>query len=289
MKATPIFDIKPIHGEGPLWDPIQKMFYCVDLLKGSYYKVDWATGKSQEFNVGQELGVIALCESGKIVAGVRDGFGFYDESTNTLELVADSPEIEVPERRMNDGAVDPKGRFFAGTMEYEGANAAGNLYRLDADQSVHHLESNIFITNGMGWSPDKKTYYMIDTVRNMLYAYDYDLNTGNISNRRNHIEWPKNEFPDGMTVDSEGGFWVAMWDGNKVSHFDAEGQWIEDIVVSARYVTSCCFGGEDLKTLVITTSRRDLSAEEQKENPLAGRCFVAETDTVGQIEPKFKG
>lgn len=289
MKAAPIFDIKPNHGEGPLWCPVQQKFYCVDLLKGSYFKVDWKTEKSQEFNVGQELGVIALCENGKIVAGVRDGFGFYDETTDRLELIANSPEIDVPERRMNDGAVDPKGRFFAGTMEYEGTNDTGNLYRLDADHSVHHLESKIFITNGMGWSPDKKTYYMIDTNRNVLYAYDYDIETGAISNRRNHIEWPKNEFPDGMTVDSEGGFWVAMWDGYKVSHFNAEGQWIEDIAVPVRHVTSCCFGGENLKTLLITTSRINLSKEEQEENPLAGRCFAVETDTVGQIEPKFKG
>ncbi|WP_373517435.1 SMP-30/gluconolactonase/LRE family protein [Pricia sp.] len=289
MKATPILDIKPIHGEGPLWCPAQQKFYCVDLIKGSYFKVDWKTGKSQEFNVGQELGVIALCESGKIVAGVRDGFGFYDGTTDRLELVANSPEIDVPERRMNDGAVDPKGRFFAGTMEYDGVNPTGNLYRLDADHSVHQLETDIFITNGMGWSPDQKTYFMIDTSRNVLYAYDYDIETGNISNRRNHIEWSKNEFPDGMTVDSEGGFWVAMWEGSKVSHFNAEGHWIEDIAVPVRHVTSCCFGGENLKILLITTSRIDLSREEQEANPLAGRCFAVETDTVGQVEPKFKG
>ena len=289
MKAEPIFDIKPIHGEGPIWCPIEEKFYCVDLLKGSYFKVDYKTGHSKEFNIGQELGVMALCENGKIVTGVRDGFGIYDERTNELKLIKDSPEMDVKERRMNDGAVDPKGRFFAGTMEYNGANPTGNLYCLHLDHSVALLEQNIYITNGMGWSPDYRTYYMIDTMRNVMYAYDYNAETAGISNRREHIQWRKDEFPDGMTIDADGGFWVAMWEGNKVSHFDAEGDWVEDIYVPVHHVTSCCFGGKNKNILFITTSRLNLTEKEQKENPLAGRCFGVETNTKGQIEPRFKG
>ena len=178
MKAEPILDIKPVHGEGPIWCPIEQKFYCVDLLKGSYFKVDWASKKAEEYNVGQELGVMALRENGRIVAGVRDGFGFYHEHTNELRLIENSPELHVSDRRMNDGAVSPAGRFFAGTMEYDGANDTGKLYRLNPDHSIDHLENNIFITNGMGWSPDKCTYYMIDTNRNVCYAYHYDLETG---------------------------------------------------------------------------------------------------------------
>ncbi|MDN3493526.1 SMP-30/gluconolactonase/LRE family protein [Winogradskyella bathintestinalis] len=286
--AKPIFDIKPEHGEGPIWDPIEKKFYCVDLLRGSYYKVDWETGVSEEFSVGQELGVMALCENGKIVVGVRDGFGFFDEPLKKLELIENSPEIEVKERRMNDGAIDPKGRFFAGTMEYDGANPTGKLYCLHQDMSWNCLEENIYITNGMGWSPDKKTYYMIDTFRNLMYAYDYDIETGNISNRRLHIQWEKDEYPDGMCVDADGGFWVAMWLGSKVSHFDANGIWVKDIEVPVLHTTSCCFAGDDLKTLVITTSNLNLSKEEKEINPLAGRCFAFETEIAGQIEPRFK-
>tara|TARA_R110002096_G_scaffold430969_1_gene645615 strand:- start:3061 stop:3942 length:882 start_codon:yes stop_codon:yes gene_type:complete len=287
--AKPIFDIKPQHGEGPVWCPITQTFYCVDLLKGSYYKVDWKTGASKEFNMGQELGVMGLCDNGKVVAGVRDGFGFFDEQTNELKIIENSPELEVKERRMNDGAIDPAGRFFAGTMEYDGGTDTGKLYRLDADKSWECLEENIFITNGMGWSPDKKTYYMIDTFRNVMYAYDYDIKKGGISNRRNHIEWSKEEYPDGMTMDINGGFWVAMWLGSKISHFNASGTWVKDIAVPALYTTSCCFGGNAMKTLLITTSNLNLTEEEKQENPLAGRCFAIETDTIGQVEPRYKG
>lgn len=289
MQVKPIFDIHPVHGEGPVWCPITQKFYCVDLLKGSYFKVDWKRGSVEEFNVGQELGVMALCDNGKIVVGVRDGFGFYNETTNQLKLVPDSPEMEITERRMNDGAVDPAGRFFAGTMEYDGANATGKLYRLNHDHSWVTLEENIYITNGMGWSPDSKTFYMIDTNRNVMYSYDYNLENGAIANRKNHITWPDNEYPDGMTIDSEGGFWVAMWEGYKVSHFNATGKWIEDIPLPVKHVTSCCFGGDDLKTLLITTSRLNLSETERAENPLAGRCFKVETNIKGQMEPRYKG
>lgn len=286
--ASPIFNIKPEHGEGPIWCPMEKKFYCVDLLKGSYFKIDWQTGVYTEFNVGQELGVMALCDNGKIVAGVRDGFGFFDEATKRLELINNSPEIDSKERRMNDGAVDPEGRFFAGTMEYDGAKPTGKLYRLDRDLRWNCLEENIYIPNGMGWSPDKRTYYMIDTNRNIMYAYDYEIATGKIKNKRSQIEWEKNEYPDGMAIDTDGGFWVAMWLGSKVSHFDAIGKWIEDIHVPVLHTTSCCFAGDDLKTLIITTSNLNLSAEEKEANPLAGRCFAIETKTVGQIEPRFK-
>lgn len=286
--AKPIFDIQPEHGEGPIWCPIQKKFYCVDLLKGSYFKVDWYTSNSEEFNAGQELGVMALCDNGKVIAGVRDGFGFFDESSRHLDLIDNSPEIDIKERRMNDGAVDPKGRFFAGTMEYDGANPTGKLYCLHKDNRWTCLEEHIYITNGMGWSPNKHTYCMIDTFRNVMYAYDYNIETAEITNRRPYIQWNKDEYPDGMCIDAEGGFWVAMWLGSKVSHFDAKGTWIEDIHVPVLHTTSCCFAGEDLKTLIITTSHLNLSIEEKVKNPLAGRCFSFETEVVGQIEPRFK-
>jgi D-xylonolactonase len=289
LKAAPIFNIKPEHGEGPVWCSLSLKFYFVDLLKGDYYKVDWKSGASEKFTVGQELGVIGLCENGKIIAGVRDGFGFFDEQTNALQLIDNSPEIEITQRRMNDGAVDPAGRFFAGTMEYDGANDTGKLYCLNQDQSWLCLENHIFITNGMGWSPDKKTYYMIDTFKYVMYAYDYDIETGKISNRRNHVAWSDKEYPDGMTIDANGGFWVAMWLGSKISHFNASGKWVKDIHVPVLHTTSCCFGGEDLKTLLITTSNLNLTEEEKQQNPLAGRCFAFKTDTKGQIEPKYKG
>lgn len=289
MKAEPIYEAKAEHGEGPVWCPIEQKFYFVDLLQGQYYKVDWNTQETEQHSVGQPLGVLAIREKGGIVVAVRDGFGMFDERSGAFELVHPSPEETKQNTRMNDGAVDPAGRFFAGTMEYDGSKDVGGLYRLDSDCTWKQLESHLLIPNGMGWSPDQKTYYLVDTFRHVMYAYDYDINTGNISRKREHIKWGKNEFPDGMTMDEDGGFWVAMWKGNKVSHFDANGKHILDIEVPAHFTTSCCFGGPDRSVLLITTSNLNLSITEKQARPLAGRCFAVQTNNTGMIEPRFKG
>jgi sugar lactone lactonase YvrE len=141
----------------------------------------------------------------------------------------------------------------------------------------------------MGWNPEKDTFFMIDTLRHAVYAFDYDLKTGNISNKREYIQFKETEFPDGMTIDSKGGFWIAMWEGSRIVHFDKNGVKIKEILLPVLYPTSCCFGGKELKTLFITTSKLPLSEKERKKSPLAGRIFKVETNTIGQIEPRFNG
>lgn len=290
MNAQTVFDITTGHGEGPIWDAEKQQLYWVGLLQGKYHKGNWNTKKVETYSIGQPLGFLALRENQEgLVMGVRDGFGFFNETTNQFQLIEPSPEQHNTKVRFNDGAVDPMGRLFGGTMEWDGAEDIGKLFRLNTDHSWQLMEQNIFITNGMGWNPQKDTYFMIDTLRHVLYAYDYDLATGDIANRRVHIQFSENEFPDGMTIDSEGGFWVAMWEGGKVIHFDKMGKRVKEIVVPALHTTSCCFGGKALKTLFITTSKLPLSEQERKENPLAGRTFFVETDTKGQLEPRFNG
>jgi len=290
MKATPIFDTITEHGEGPVWDAVDQKLYWVDLLQGKYYKADISTNMVEEFSVGQPLGFLALREKQKgLVMGVRDGFGFYDEEKNIFDLIEPSPEQNNSKVRFNDGAVDPKGRVFGGTMEWDGAENQGKLFRLNTDRSWNLLEENIHISNGMDWNPQKDAYYLIDTLRHVVYAYDYDMGTGTISNRRIHIQFEENEFPDGMSVDSEGGFWIALWGGSKVVHFDANGIRSEEITVPVTHPTSCCFGGQDMKTLFITSSTLPLSEQELKAKPLAGRLFRVETDIQGQYQKRYHG
>jgi len=290
MKAVPIFDTIVEHGEGPVWDAVDQKLYWVDLLQGRYHKADISTNKVEQFSVGQPLGFLALRKNRKgLVMGVRDGFGFYDEEKDKFSLIEPSPEQNNLKVRFNDGAVDPKGRLFGGTMEWDGAENQGKLFRLNADRSWNLLEENIHISNGMGWNPKKDTYYMIDTLRHVVYAYDYDMGTGTISNRRIHIQFAENEFPDGMSVDSEGGFWIALWGGSKVVHFDANGNRSEEITVPVTHPTSCCFGGQDMKTLFITSSRIALSEQELKAKPLAGMVFRVETDIQGQYQKRYNG
>ncbi len=289
LKATPFLDIKPEHGEGPVWCPIEQKFYCVDLLQGIYYKVDYGTEKAEKFEIGQPLGVMALTEDGGVVVAVRDGFGFFDEKTGSLALIEYSPEEKIAETRMNDGAVDPAGRFLAATMTYDGMKNIGNLYALEEEGRYQHLEKELLLPNGMGWSPDNRKFYLIDTHSNAMFAYDYDLETSELSNKSIHIQWSENEYPDGMAIDNKGGFWVAMWGGSKISHYSADGKFKEDIVVPVAHTTSCCFGGPDLTTLLITTSSLPLNPQEKLARPLAGRVFKVETAIIGQIQRRFKG
>lgn len=290
MRVETIFDISAEHGEGPVWDAVHQKIYWVDLLQGIYFKGNLRDNTIEEFSIDQPLGFLALRENQEgLVMGVRDGFGFYDEKSKLFNLIKPSPEQHNSEVRFNDGAVDPKGRVFGGTMEWNGADNKGKLFRLNTDHSWKVLEENIHITNGMGWNPEKNTFFMIDTNRNAVFAYDYEIESGNISNKRTHIKFAETEFPDGMTIDSEGGFWVALWGGGALMHFDKKGSKIEEIQMPVSHPTSCCFGGADLKTLIITTSKVALSKNERLENPIAGSLFKIETNTVGQIQARYHG
>lgn len=288
-EVKAIFDIRAEHGEGPVWDERDQCLYWVDIMQGKYYKGDPETGKVETHSIGQALGVLALQEKGGLVMAVRDGFGFFDEKPGTFQLIEPSPEQHNELVRFNDGAVSPDGRFFAGTMAWDEESCLGKLFRLDPDHNWKQQEDNLFITNGMGWSKDCKTYFMIDTLQQAIFAYEYDLISGEIANRRIFIEFYENEYPDGMCIDSEDGFWVALWGLAKIIHFDHKGTRIGEIPVPALHPTSCCFGGSNMQTLFITTSQKALSAEEKKEYPLAGRTFMIETEVKGKVEPRFRG
>jgi len=290
MKVKPIFESIAEHGEGPVWDSFEQKLYWVDLLKGIYFKAYISSNEVEEFSIGQSLGFLALRENKKgLVMGVRDGFGFYNEDEKEFNLIEPSPEQHNSEVRFNDGAVDPKGRFFGGTMEWNGAKNKGKLFRLNTDHSWDQLDINFDIPNGMGWNPERDTFYLVDSNHHAIYAYAYDEDSGDLSNKRIHIQFKENEIPDGMCIDSEGGFWIAMWKGSKVIHFDKNGNKMEEIVMPVLHPTSCCFGGKDMKSLFITTSKKALSNKQLEQYPLAGRLFKVETNTIGQIEPRYNG
>ena len=283
-----LFSVKAHHGEGPVWDSVQQQFYWVDLMQGQYFRGDWQTQEVETHTVGQPLGFVALREKGGMVMALRDGFYYYDDFYRQLTLI-DPTEKSVAATRFNDGAIDPQGRLWAGTMTYDGQEPIGNLYRLDTNGQVTRHASEVLLTNGMGWTTDHRTFYYTDTMRHVIYAYDFEPETGLISKRRNFIEFDTDTFPDGLTVDAQNGLWVAIYGKGKVSRFDAEGHWLEDILLPVSQVTSCCFGGPHLKHLLITTSQQLFTPEKAAQEPLAGRCFVVETNVTGQVEPRFKG
>jgi sugar lactone lactonase YvrE len=184
-------------------------------------------------------------------------------------------EEDLDTNRFNDGKVDPNGRFWAGTMDKAEKTASGSLYCLFPDLSVKKRETSITVSNGLTWSIDKRTMYYIDSPTQKVFAYDYDDSTGEISNKRVVFSINDNSFPDGMTVDEEGMLWVALWDGSSVIRFDpTNGSLLQRIAFPTSRVTSCCWGGEDLDTLYVTTARVGLAAEQLRKEPTAGGLFA---------------
>ncbi len=273
-------------GEGPLWHSDSETLYWVDIEGECFHSYSLETDKQKTFQVGQPIGCLAFRASGGLLLGLRDGLAFWDQKTAQTKII-ENPEKKRKDARFNDGKVDPKGRFWAGTL---GDDDQSSLYRMDPDGVVHVMETGIQISNGIGWSPDHKTMYYTDSPLRVIYAYEYDLESGSINNRRDFVKIPNEDgFPDGLTVDSEGFIWSAHWDGWRVTRYDPEGKIEQTLYLPVQRPTSCTFGGPDLTQLFITSAWTGLSEKEQKEQPLAGDLFCAWTDTRGQQEYEFLG
>ena len=273
-------------GEGPLWHPGEKALYWVDIEGDSFQCYFPDTGKQETFPVGQPVGCLAFREKGGLLLALRDGIGFWDLKTGSLEMIT-NPEESRENARFNDGKVDRQGRFWAGTIGDDDQSA---LYRLDPNGSVHTMETGITISNGIGWSPDDKTMYYTDSAVRRIYAYDFNPASGEISNRRDFVKVPTTEgFPDGLTIDSEGFIWSAQWDGWRVTRYDPDGKVERVVYMPVQRPTSCVFGGEDLSLLFITSAWTGLHETDLREQPLAGDLFLIQTEITGKPVNYFKG
>lgn len=276
-----VLPLRTEHGEGPVWDSVNEKLYWIDILQGKFVEADIFNSEFKEFSVGQPVGALASSNDGDLLLALRDGFGKWNHHSEKIDWIKEV-EYENKSTRFNDGAVDAAGRFFAGTTHFECNQPIGNLYSLDSSGLIKIHERNLICSNGMDWSIDNKFFYLIDTGRHVLYEYDFDLTTGKIENQRVKIKFEKNEFPDGMVIDSEDCFWIAMWGGAKVIRFDNDGKKITEIRFPVPDVTSCCFGGKDLDILIVTSSCLLLNDKERLENKDAGKTFLYPSKVKGK-------
>lgn len=240
-------------GEGPCWDPASESLYWTDIPAHQVHCLA-GDGRHTAWQAGQPVGAIVPRAAGGLLLAARDGFLALDPGTGLLTMLA-HVEQHLPENRMNDGACDRAGRFFAGTMAEDEAPGAGALYRLDPGHHVTRLLAGTSISNGIGWSPDERRMYYIDSPTHRVDAFDYEPVTGAISNRRVFVSVGHGGvMPDGLTVDSEGFVWVALWGGGALQRYSPDGSLRLTIDVPAVNVTSCAFGGRDLDILYITTA-----------------------------------
>jgi sugar lactone lactonase YvrE len=189
---------------------------------------------------------------------------------------------------MNDGACDPQGRFWAGTMAYAETPGAGTLYRLDPDGTATAMVSGTTISNGLGWSADGTTLWFADSGNGTVDAFDFDPQTATVTARRTVITVDRGHgAPDGLAVDAQDNIWVAIWDGAEVRRYTRDGELTGRIRLPVGRPTSCCFGGSDLTTIFISTARTGLTRDQLRAQPDAGRLFRADTGTRGVVQPAY--
>lgn len=295
MKAELLVQSKALLGEGPIWDAENETLWWVDIDQGHVHQTSPDGSTDTMIDVGQPVGAVAAVKGCDrlLLALAEDGLVVYEAGSKQMTVLA-NPEADKPKNRFNDCKCDPAGRFWAGTMEIaEGkvGDKKGALYCLYEDLRIEVKLGDVTISNGLTWSPDKKTMYYIDTNAFGVFAFDYDVESGNIENQRVAFEVPEVEgLVDGMTVDEEGMLWIALWRGGAVGRWDPQtGRRIATVEVPVPHPTSCIFGGPSLDLLYITSARTELSEREYQKYPNAGSLFVYEPGIRGLPVSAFVG
>lgn len=277
-------------GEGPVWDAEQQALYWVDIAGQALRR--WQAGELSRWGLPRKVGSLALCASGEqALLALADGLWRLDLAQGALlERVAD-PEPELAGNRLNDGATDPRGRFWVGSMDDAEQEARGHFYRLDPGGGLTCWEAGFRVTNGLGFSRDGRRIYCADSPRRRIYVADYDPETGAAGERRLFAEVPAEAgYPDGLTVDHEDHLWVCHWDGWRVTRYRPDGSVARVVELPVPRPTCCVFGGPTGERLYLTSARVGLSAEELARAPLSGAVLeVAGLGVSGPATPRFAG
>jgi sugar lactone lactonase YvrE len=281
MQAELLLDAKAALGEGPAWDAKTQTLYWLDILQKRIF-----AGTRILAELDDLIGCLAPRKNGNLILGTRHGFADLEPDSAQLTFLA-SLDSKPPTNRINDGKCDPAGRFLAGTMDMNETDPNGALYSFNGKQIIRLLDG-ITISNGLAWSPDYKIFYYIDTPTREVKAFDYDLATGQIANPRLAFHIPDSlGWPDGMTSDTNGNLWIALWGGAQVTSWNPNtGKLLEQIPVPALHTSSCVFGGKDMNELYVTSARKGLSEADLKKYPLSGGLFKVETKVTGM--PTFE-
>lgn len=304
VKIECILECNNHLGEGPVWDVEEGRLYWLDCTgprfgKKAVWRMDPRTGEVESWDLPKDIGAMALREKGGAVAAMCDGFYFmhFDGDRLELELIQEV-DAEIERTRLNDGKVDRRGRFFAGGMDDLEELKNCGLWRLDPDLTVTKVDDGIMCTNGPCWSPDDKTFYLADTFIEEFWAYDYDIETGDLSNKRVFATTKEDEgVADGSTVDAEGYMWNAQLISGDLVRYAPDGTVERRIGMPVKNITSVMFGGDDLDVLYVTSMARvkhpavhEMFHKQEKPQFLAGSLFaVTGLGIRGLPEPRFAG
>ena len=268
MNIRAISEVTSDLGEGPIWSADTNSVTWTDITQNTFHTADIDTGKTMSFGVPSMVGAIAHSKDGGYIAATQKGFARIGVDGKYSSLHSFLPD----DMRMNDGKVDPSGRFWAGSMALSFEKGRGSLYVLEKDNSYRSILDDITLSNGMGWSPDAQYFYYIDSVPGVLKRFDYDLHTGQISNPKDLITFDSSSgIPDGMSMSSDGKIVVALWDGGRIEIYEPSGEKVSEITLGVSRPTSCTFAGTNKDILIVSTASQGI---DRADEPLAGKILA---------------
>lgn len=281
-----VLDARARLGECPVWDAHRQQLFWVDIYNYRVHQFDPITGQNRYFNVDDVVSAIGLTEGEPVLIALRDRLALLNTSTGSITFLCQVQFPHPSDTRLNDGKCDAQGRFWIGSISETPEQAV--LYRYDPDGSLHIMETGLTISNGLGWSPDGSTFYLTDSAKHQIYAYDFEPESGSIRNRRVLIDLShENGEPDGMAIDAQGNLWSALWDGGCVVCFNPRGKELYRVTVPVQRPTCVTFGGANLTDLYITSASVGLSQQEIQQDIWAGDLFRLSTDSIGLPTPLF--
>jgi sugar lactone lactonase YvrE len=283
-----ISGVKNQLGEGPVWDNSEKALYWIDGHAPAIYRLDSSTNDIKSWMLPKPIGSFALRQNGGAICAMSDGFYFFDFKSGSATPVPDAI-VAKPGTNFNDGKTDARGRFIAGTMDAKFANPIGSIFSLDTSLKCNLLEPAIGCTNGPCFSPDNRTFYCSDSISRTISAYDYDLSSGTVSNKRPFAKIKGfGGGPDGATVDADGNLWSAIAGGGKLVCFKPDGSVSRTVDVPMPIITSVMFGGDNLDVLYATSIGMKILGMEP--GPEGGALLaISGLGVKGKPEPRFAG
>jgi sugar lactone lactonase YvrE len=286
-EVTCIAHMADVLGEVPRWHATENALYWIDALKPAIHRYDPASGNVESWTPPEKLGSFAPCAKGGVIIAGRNGFALYDPRAATFARISD-PENQAEENILNDGRCDPRGRFWAGSMTKTMKGATGRLYRVDKGQT-EPCDENIWVSNGIAWSPDGATMYFADSHVHTIFAYAYDVARGKLGTRRvfAHLT-AATGVPDGASCDAEGYLWVAMFDGACIARFAPDGRLDRTVPMPVSRPTAVAFGGPGLRTMYVTTARFRLAPEKLAAEAHAGGLLALDVGVAGLPEPMYQ-
>lgn len=281
---------RDLLGEVPLWCPRDRRLWWVDVTRAILHSYDPRSGRQQSFPTRfRRVGAVAWRSRGGFVLATDEGLYGFDPDTGATAFLV-HPEPDKPRHRLNDGRCDRRGRFWVGSMNDAAFVPEGAFYRVGRDLAADRLFGGVIIPNSVMFSPDDTRLYFADTRRYTIWRFDFDIAEGTIGNRAVFAEFRDGEArPDGSCVDAQGYLWNCVYAGGRLARFAPDGRLDRVVELPVSHPTSCCFGGESLDTLYVTSAGDPTITAAGESDPYAGRVLALDVGCCGLPEPAFAG